>query len=126
MAGCVGALDGLLLLIRTPTWKEASIDRQFFSGHYQRMGLNVQGSVDCHLRFINSGIFTGGRSSDYKAYQKSKVRDWIENLTAMNKGGNGLWFGKDKIANSLYSIRIAIGRGTYYFSSMLFIAQLLY
>ncbi len=24
MAGCVGALDGLLLLIHTPTWKEAS------------------------------------------------------------------------------------------------------
>ncbi len=83
MAGCVGALDGLLLLICTPTRKEASNVRQFYSGHYQRMGLNVQGLVNCHLRFINSGVLTGGRSSDYKAYQKSKVRNWIENLPPM-------------------------------------------
>lgn len=83
MAGCIGALDGLLLLIRTPTRNEASNVRQFFSGHYQRMGLNVQGLVDCHLRFIYAGILTGGRSSDYKAYQKSKLRDWIENLPPM-------------------------------------------
>jgi hypothetical protein len=80
MAGCTGALDGLLLLICTPTRKEASNIQQFFSGHYQRMGLNEQGLVDCHLWFIYAVIITGGRSSVYKAYQKSKVRDWIENL----------------------------------------------
>jgi len=83
MSGCVGALDGLLLLIRTPTREEASNVRQFFSGHYQRMGLNVQGLVDCHLRFLYAGIVAGGRSSDYKSYQKSSLLDWVENLPPM-------------------------------------------
>ena len=46
MFGCVGALDGLLLPIRTPTRAEAANVRQFFSGHYQTMGLNIQGLVN--------------------------------------------------------------------------------
>ena len=49
MSGCIGALDGLLLLIRTPSRKEASNVQQFFSGHYQQMGLNVQALVDSNL-----------------------------------------------------------------------------
>jgi hypothetical protein len=83
MFGCVGALDGLLLLIRTPKKDEAANVRQFFSGHYQRMGLNVQGLVDCHLRFLYAGVLAGGRASDYKAYQKSSILHWIENLPPM-------------------------------------------
>jgi len=83
MAGCIGSLDGLLLLMHTPTRKEACNVRQFFSDHYQRMGLNIQGLVDCHLRFLYAVILAGGRSSDYKAYQKSKIRSWIENLPPM-------------------------------------------
>jgi hypothetical protein len=37
MSGCVGALDGLLLIIRAPSKKEASNERQFFSGHSQQI-----------------------------------------------------------------------------------------
>ncbi len=47
------------------------------------MGLNVQGLVDCHLRFLYAGIVAGGRSSDYKSYQKSSLLDWVENLPPM-------------------------------------------
>ncbi|MFO0446206.1 MAG: transposase family protein [bacterium] len=83
MAGCVGALDGMLLLIRTPSRDEISNVRQFFSGHYQRMGINVQGLVDSNLRFLYVGVLGGGRSSDYKVYQRSKVKTWIENLPPM-------------------------------------------
>jgi hypothetical protein len=71
MAGCIGALGVLLLLILTPTRKEASKVKQFSSCHYQKMGLNVQGLVDCHLHFIYAEPYTGGRSIDYKVYQKS-------------------------------------------------------
>ena len=68
MSGCVGALDGYLLLIRTPSRKESLNTRQFFSGHYQRIGLNVQAMVDSNLKFLYAAILKGGRSSDYKAY----------------------------------------------------------
>jgi hypothetical protein len=34
MSGCIGALEGLLLLIQTPSRKEASNVQQFFSGHF--------------------------------------------------------------------------------------------
>jgi hypothetical protein len=54
-----------------PTRKEASKVKQFSSCHYQKMGLNVQGLVDCHLHFIYAEPYTGGRSIDYKVYQKS-------------------------------------------------------
>jgi hypothetical protein len=80
MSGCIGALDGMLLLIRTPTRKEAMNVRQFFSGHYQRMGLNVQALVDSKLRFLYAGILKGGRSSDYKSYMQSRLMSWIESL----------------------------------------------
>jgi len=83
MARCAGALDGMLLLIRTPSQGEISNVRQFFSGHYQRMGINVQGLVDSHLRFLYVGVLGGGRSSDYKLFQRSKVKTWIENLPPM-------------------------------------------
>jgi hypothetical protein len=62
---------------------EAANVHQFFSGHYQRMGLNVQGLVDCHLCFLYAGVLAGGRTSDYKAYQKSTLLNWIENPPPM-------------------------------------------
>jgi hypothetical protein len=80
MSGCVGALDGFLLLIWTPSIKESSNTRQFFSGHYQRMGLNVQDMVDSNLKLLYAAILKGGRSSDYKAYLKSSLLSWIELL----------------------------------------------
>jgi hypothetical protein len=60
MSGCVGALDGFLLLIRMPSRREASNVRQFFSGHYQQMGLNVQAVVDSKLRYMYAAILKGG------------------------------------------------------------------
>jgi len=80
MSGCIGALDGLLLLIQAPSREEASNAQQFFSGHYQQMGLNVQALVDSNLRFLYAGILKGGRSRDYKAYMKSILMSWIESL----------------------------------------------
>jgi hypothetical protein len=64
MARCVGALDGMLLLICTPSWDEISYVCQFFSGHYQRMGINVHSLVDSHLHFLYVGVLGGGRSSN--------------------------------------------------------------
>ncbi len=74
MSGCVGALDGYLLLIQTPIRRKEFLNtRQFFSGHYQRIGLNVQAMVDSNLKFLYAAILKGGRSSNYKAYLKSSL-----------------------------------------------------
>jgi hypothetical protein len=80
MSGCVGALDGYLLLIQTPSRNESTNVRQYFSGHYQQMGLNVQAMVDSKLNFMYAAILKGGRSSDYKAYLESSLFSWIESL----------------------------------------------
>ena len=80
MAGCVGALDGFLLLIRTPRQNEAPNTKGFFSGHYQRVGINVQAMCDCNLKFLYMAILAPGKSSDLKAYEASKLQPWIEAL----------------------------------------------
>ncbi len=51
MSGCAGALDGFLFLIRTPKRREAANSRLYFSGHYSRMGLNVQAMRDANYKF---------------------------------------------------------------------------
>ncbi|KAG2891889.1 hypothetical protein PC114_g16829 [Phytophthora cactorum] len=42
MKGCVGAIDGWMCPIQVPHKNEVSRVRSFFSGHYQRYGVNVQ------------------------------------------------------------------------------------
>ena len=44
--GCIGCLDGILLKIQTPSAKEAGNVKSYFSGHYQRYGINVQAACD--------------------------------------------------------------------------------
>jgi hypothetical protein len=53
---------------------------QYFSGHYQWMGLNVLAMVDSKLCFMYAANLKSGRSSDYKAYLKSSLFSWIESL----------------------------------------------
>lgn len=56
---CVGALDGLLVKIFQPT--NVSNPRDYFSGHYQTMGVNVQGMCDSKCRFIYVAIGGPGK-----------------------------------------------------------------
>jgi hypothetical protein len=83
MSGCVGALDGFLFLIRTPKRREAANIRLYFSGHYSRIGLNVQAMCDTNCKFTYVAVLAPGRSSDLKAYEKSLLQRWIENLPPM-------------------------------------------
>ena len=36
--------------------------------------------MDSHLCFLHMGVLGGGRNSDYKVYQRSKVKTCIENF----------------------------------------------
>jgi hypothetical protein len=47
---CVGALDGLLVKIVEPS--NVTNQRDYFSGHYQHMGINIQAMCDSKCRFI--------------------------------------------------------------------------
>ena len=78
--GCVGAINGFLLLIKTPSQNESANVRSYFSGHYQAMGLNVQAMCDSKCRFTYVGIKAPGRSSDVNAYRKTALMKWVENL----------------------------------------------
>jgi DDE superfamily endonuclease len=79
---CVGALDGYLLEIKTPSKKHASNVRSYFSGHYQRNGVNIQAMCDAHCRFTFLGIGGPGVTKDRQAIKESGLAVLVENIPA--------------------------------------------
>jgi hypothetical protein len=65
--GVIGALDGWLCNTLQPNVEDA---RNYFSGHYQRFGLNVQALCDAHLRFIYLSVCGPGGMNDVHAIDK--------------------------------------------------------
>ena len=51
MDGCVGALDGYLMRIATPSQAECGNVSAYFSGHYCTYGVNFQAMCDADCRF---------------------------------------------------------------------------
>ena len=80
IAGCVGALDGLLIKIETPSSKEVPNVRSFFSGHYHHMGLNIQACCDAHCRFVYFSAGHPGSTNDSIAHRHSPFPDMLEKL----------------------------------------------
>ena len=77
---CVGAIDGYLLEIHTP-WKcHAKNVRSYFSGHYQKYGINIQASCDADCRFNFVGVGGPGVTKDRTGVKESGLFDKIENL----------------------------------------------
>jgi hypothetical protein len=77
---CVGVLDGYLLAINTPSKKYAKNVRSYFSGHYQRNGVNIQAMCDAHCRFTFLGVGGPGVTKDRQAVKRSGLSELIENL----------------------------------------------
>ena len=77
MRGCVGAIDGWLLLIRTP--KHSDVDggnvRKYFSGHYQTYGINIQACCDVYSRFTAVNMSCPGSTSDAVALLEWKLNE---------------------------------------------------
>ena len=80
MQGCVAALDGWLLCIKTPSSRDVADVPAFFSGHYQCMGINCQAMCDEEGRFLFIGLLCPGKSSDVVAYGNSTLKRWVEEL----------------------------------------------
>jgi hypothetical protein len=60
--GCVGALDGLTVLIKAPSAAEAENVLAYYSGHYKHDSLNVQAMSDHHGKFLYFAIVAPGSS----------------------------------------------------------------
>jgi DDE superfamily endonuclease len=77
---CVGAVDGYLLAINTPWKMHAKNVRSFFSGHYQRYGINIQACCDSDCRFTFLGVGGLGVTHDRNGVKDSGLFDLIEKL----------------------------------------------
>jgi hypothetical protein len=80
MKNVVGVLDGYLLHIVTPRKKKNRNVRSYFSGHYQRYGVNIQASCDAHGRFTFVGVGGPGVIKDRNAVKVSGLHSKIENI----------------------------------------------
>lgn len=77
---CVTVVDGYLLAIQTPSKAEAKNVRSYFSGHYQKYGVNIQASCDAHCRFTFLGVGGPGVTKDRTGIVESGLSMLIENL----------------------------------------------
>jgi hypothetical protein len=77
---CVAAVDGYLLAINAPSKKQGKNVRSFFSGHYQKYGVNVQAACDHHSRFTFIALAGPGVMGDREACRECNLYDLIENL----------------------------------------------
>lgn len=76
--GCIGAIDGWLCQTVQP--RDVQNKRDFFSGHYQCFGLNIQAICNHKLRFIYFAVAAPGKTGDARAMNKCvNLCKWVEN-----------------------------------------------
>jgi len=80
LRGCVGAVDGWLCRIKTPTKREAAHITSYFSGHYHCYGINVQASCDHLSRFTSFSMKCPGGANDVRAFQLSSLHNTCANF----------------------------------------------
>ena len=86
--GTVGAIDGWLVCINKPPLNDPALKRQkmrnqtdYFSGHYQQYGLNIQAICDAKLRFIYFCVAAPGKTNDSRAFIRCEfLQHWLQNL----------------------------------------------
>ena len=76
--GVVGAIDGWLACIQKPSVPHPA---DYFSGHYQRYGLNVQAVCDSNLRFFYFAVAGTGRTNDARVFNRClALREWLDSI----------------------------------------------
>ena len=77
--GTLGAIDGWLCALECPA--DVPNPADYFSGHYQVHGLNVQAVCDANLRIIHLSVAGVGQTNDARAFRKlTKLREWLSTL----------------------------------------------
>ena len=77
---CCCAIDGYLLHIKVPNKDEAKNVRSFFSGHYQKYGINIQGACDAYCRFLFLRLGGPDVTPDRLAVENSGLLDLLNRL----------------------------------------------
>lgn len=72
---CVGAIDGYLLSIDVPLRDMAGNVKAFFSGHYQRYGMNIQACCDSNCMFTYFQLCGPGSCNDRVAVRCTHGED---------------------------------------------------
>eukprot|EP00644_Phytophthora_capsici_P018163 jgi/Phyca11/68342/gw1.25.311.1 len=78
---CIGVIDGWLCPIRVPRYDECGRVLSFFSGHYQKYGLNVQACADSLCRFTAFSVNSPGGMNDSYAFQKWKLSQVLQEIS---------------------------------------------
>lgn len=79
--GCVGAIDGYLCFTIQPIDPDIQNKRDYYSGHYQTFGLNIQAICDDKLHFLYFAVAAPGMTNDARAILKCvKLSRWIKSL----------------------------------------------
>ena len=83
MGGFLGAIDGWLPRIEMPREVDNQVD--YFSGHYQCYGLNIQAMCDPDLIFMFLSVTAPGKVNDVRAFHRCNILlDWLEALPNEN------------------------------------------
>ena len=79
--GCVGAMDGLLVVIKYPSMKDSNNNpSSYYSGHYCCHGLNIQAICDASCQFIFFAVAAPGKSSDQAAIECTGLPATLDTL----------------------------------------------
>ena len=78
--GCVGALDGLTVLIKAPSAAEAENVLAYYSGYYKHDSLNVQAMSDHRSKFLFFTVSALGSFPDANALALMRLQQWIDAL----------------------------------------------
>lgn len=116
--GCVGAIDGWLCCTIQPIDRDIHNKRDYFSGHYQCFGLNVQAICDHQLRFIYFAVAAPGSTNDARALNKCiHLCQWIDGLegSPFFLVGDNAYTGKDQLLVPFSGSNITEAQRTYNF-----------
>jgi DDE superfamily endonuclease len=79
---CMGAIDGILIWIHTPSKQDVRITKcgeaKFFCGQKKKFGLNMQAVCDAKRRFMDVYIGHPGSTSDFLSFMTSPIRYRLE------------------------------------------------
>jgi len=92
--GFCGAVDGWLATTEAPF--DVPHPADYYSGHYQCFGINVQAMCGPDLAFLYAGVTAPGKVNDSRAFLRcTELLDWIESLP------DDFFIGADKIHRQL-------------------------
>ena len=80
IANCTGAIDEYFVAIDTPPQSDVGNVRSYFSGHYQKYGINIQAVCDHLCHFIFVAVAAPGSINDRDAIKETPLPHLLRNL----------------------------------------------